>query len=346
MTSLPLKESVQLNCNISDAIHATRYSLCVYLLKMREYFRWERGYCFGDSLPKEELTQWMSDRERLWDDLEDKSYQALPLNNKTFDPFEDQSINEILTPQGLVYSGGIGQRGTAHFFLATLENKFELEGYPVWIATTEQARDLTAPPAMSTREVIFIRRESLKRMLWERLTEWQWHQLPGMMEKALSFYDFNNALEDALEEMSECELTALVLHEIGEMHASAELGSDWHEMLGQMARSRSELIVRTVKDILADMLTTLPKLIKKDARPSLYFYFANQSPLCKHLFPSLGQAAQEWDKSGDSGPLLSLVERARTHWLACGKQILVHFKKNRTQDFSQDIEKIALSQVL
>ena len=48
----PLLSAVQRNCHISDARHAGDYTLCIYLLKMREYFRWERRYSFKDKLPE------------------------------------------------------------------------------------------------------------------------------------------------------------------------------------------------------------------------------------------------------------------------------------------------------
>ncbi len=39
--------AVQMNCHIADARHATDLSLCIYLLQMREFFRWEQGLEFG-----------------------------------------------------------------------------------------------------------------------------------------------------------------------------------------------------------------------------------------------------------------------------------------------------------
>ena len=64
-----LCETVQKNCNISDACHAANYTLCVYLLKMREYFRWENGYSYNDVLPKEDVGNWVQERENLWESL-------------------------------------------------------------------------------------------------------------------------------------------------------------------------------------------------------------------------------------------------------------------------------------
>jgi len=38
-----LQATVQRNCHISDARHAGQHSLCIFLLKMREYYRRESG---------------------------------------------------------------------------------------------------------------------------------------------------------------------------------------------------------------------------------------------------------------------------------------------------------------
>ncbi|HSP01523.1 MAG TPA: hypothetical protein VLN90_08695, partial [Thioalkalivibrio sp.] len=35
-----LRQSVQRNCDIADARHAGNDTLCTYLLKMREFYRW------------------------------------------------------------------------------------------------------------------------------------------------------------------------------------------------------------------------------------------------------------------------------------------------------------------
>ena len=60
-----LAKTVQRNCDISDARHARDYSLCVYLLKMREYFRWEQGYRLTEDLPRDELGNWVVARAPL-----------------------------------------------------------------------------------------------------------------------------------------------------------------------------------------------------------------------------------------------------------------------------------------
>ncbi|MEO8677345.1 MAG: hypothetical protein ABI569_17355, partial [Casimicrobiaceae bacterium] len=56
MRNLPrLTSAVQHNCDISDARFAGDYGLCTFLLKMREYYRWENELPFAHALPKDEL---------------------------------------------------------------------------------------------------------------------------------------------------------------------------------------------------------------------------------------------------------------------------------------------------
>ena len=329
-----LCETVQYNCNISDAHHASDYTLCIYLLKMREYFRWEKNYRFSDTLPQSEVTQWLTEREKLWDDLEDKDYLPLSIQNQEIDPFDAKTINQFLLPHGYVYSAGIGPKAATHFFMAELAHQEVHQGYSVLIANQECARDIAALPAMCINEKIFVRRESLKRMLWEILNEWRWRQAPGLLEKAFSYYDFETDLETALEKMCDVETQTLIMHEIGELKAGAEInrlhsGSlRWHDMLTSMPRSRAEISVRAIKDHLADTLYTLPKLIEQQRIPSLYFYLARLPPLHKQIFPALYQAAEKWQENNHLGELEKLIHLAQQHWLSTALAVLKLFEES------------------
>ena len=220
----PLCETVQKNCDISDAHHAANYTLCVYLLKMREYYRWENGFSYNDELPKDDVGNWVQERENLWEEIEDQSYLPLEIDGKKYDPFDTESINNALAPKGYVYSGGIGLHSAPHFFLAKLEEKEIYNDFTMYVSAYECARDLTAPPAMTLGKNVFIRREALRRYLWEKFTEWQWHKYENAMSRSLSFYDFENDIDQALDQMTDNELEAVTLHEIGEFVASQELG--------------------------------------------------------------------------------------------------------------------------
>ena len=331
----PLCETVQKNCDISDAHHAANYTLCVYLLKMREYYRWENGFSYNDILPKEDVGNWVQERESLWEEIEDQAYLPLEIDGKEYDPFDTENINIVLAPKGYVYSGGVGLRAAPHFFLAKLEEKEDYNDFTMYVSADECARDLTAPPAMTQGKNVFIRREALRRYLWEKFTEWQWHKYENAMSRALAFYDFENDVDQALEKMTNNELEAVTLHEIGEFIATQKLGEQWREMIVSLPRSRAEFLARAVKDLLADCLSTLPGLIKNQNSASLHFYAANLVAMRKELFPSFHAAYQVWADTEDAQPLITLVEKGAQHWTTLAKQMLNLYEEDNYLDLDE-----------
>jgi len=331
----PLCETVQKNCDISDAHHAANYTLCVYLLKMREYYRWENGFSYNDVLSKDDLGNWVQERESLWEEIEDQSFSLLEIDGKKYDPFDTENINKALAPKGYVYSGGVGLRSAPHFFLARLKEKEVYEDFTMYVSTDECARDLTAPPAMTQGKNIYVRREALRRYLWEKFTEWQWHKYENAMSRALSFYDFENDIDQSLEKMTENELEAVTLHEIGEFSASQQLGSQWKEMVSSLPRSRAEFLARAVKDLLADCLSTLPGLIENYNPASLHFYAANLVAVRKELFPSFHPAYQIWVDTEDLKPLKALIARGVTHWATLATEMLSLYQENSEIDLEK-----------
>jgi hypothetical protein len=313
---------VRTNCHISDAVHATDYTLCVYLLKMREYYRWEHGIPLNDSIPQEALSSWLTGREALWNTLEGKPFESIPLSRQLLDPFDAISINKILNAMGYVYSSGLGRNMKPHFFLGSLEQRREHDGYTLYISGKEYARDLASPPAMSLGRTIFVRRESLRRMLWEKIEEWRWNRPVNAMQRAIDCYDFDTAPEDALEQMTDRETRSLLLHEIGEVMAGEQLGSGWEELLSEMPHCKAELMMRAVRDHLADALSTLPGLLDEKEPASLHFYFANLTSLRKMLFPSLLDAYSHWEQTGKPDRLAQLTEAGRSHWMSLAQEIV------------------------
>ena len=160
-----LSETVQHNCHIADARHAGDYTLCVYLLKMREMYRWEQQESFNTTLTTDDVGDWLTDREGLWDDVEDLEYKPLVIDGIEYDPFDNEAINILMKNKGLVYNAGLGIRCRPHFFLAELEEYIEDGEQAIIIAGSEYARDMAAPPAMVQQDRIYIRRQSLRRML-------------------------------------------------------------------------------------------------------------------------------------------------------------------------------------
>jgi hypothetical protein len=325
-----LINDVQLNCHISDARHAGNYTLCVYLLKMREFYRWEHQQTFSDQLSKDDIGAWLSEREFLWQQLEDENYNSIRVRDEEHDPFDSHLINQALIDKNLVYSGGYGVKNKPHFFLAELENKHHIDDYCIYISGRELARDLTSPPAMSHNNVIYIRRESFKRLIWERIDEWRWNKPENAMARAIRCYDFDNDLENALSSMTDNELDAAVLHEIGEIQAGKNL-TGWQQMISDITFTPAEIMARAVRDHYADTLHTLPTLIENDNHASIHFYFANLTNMRKHIFPSLMDAYNRWCDSHDIDTIEQVISASLDHWHNIAGQMLALHQQDAEQ---------------
>ena len=326
----PLCERVQANCDIADARHAGALTMCVYLLKMREYFRWEMGLDFTASLPSDAVGRWIQEREERWEELGEESYRPVSIRGREYDPFDTEGINEALLPEGYVYSAGLGLHKVPHFFLGRLLGEQGQGDYRIYEAREECARDLAAPPAMTLGQTIFVRRESLRRMLWERLQEWRWNRQENALGEALRCYPFDEDLESALDAMTECEARTLILHEIGEIEVGRELGEDWHELLHALPRGMAELGLRAVRDHWADCQVTLPALLEDGNRAALLFYRAGLTAMRRQLFPELVEAFDHWRDEHDESVLLKTVDRGRAHWGETAKRLLHAGSRSRT----------------
>lgn len=326
-----LIDTVQKNCTIADARHARDMTMCTFLLEMREYYRWEMEIPYGARLPKDELGDWLNARESLWNAVEEEDFAPLPLSESGVDPFEANDINRTLIPMGLVYSSGLGRFRKPHFVLAELKRAELRDGVQVLVAGCEYARDLIAPPAAMRDGAIFLRMDAVRRLLWNRYEEWQWKEKDTALGRAFAYYGFEHDIDRGLDRMAESESEAMILHEIGEARAEALLGDDWNAMLGDLSSRHAELLVRAVRDHLADCLVTLPTLFERETTGSLHFYLANLSGLRRALFPALPQAYETWLNDRDLDKLSSLVASAKTHWLDVARQLAATYRDDPTQ---------------
>jgi hypothetical protein len=327
---LPTLNAVRTNCQIADAQHATDYTLCIYLMKMREYYRWEHNIPFNEKLPQQALTDWLNERENHWASVQENEFEQVPVQNRQHDPFDAKTINHALNELGYVYSSGYGRNMKPMFFLGALESTEKHSDYTLVISGREYARDLASPPAMSQGKTIFVRRESLRRMCWEKVEEWRWNQPANAMKNALGCYDFDNAVDESLNAMTDNELQSALLHEIGEVMAGERLGSEWETMLASLPHSKAEIMVRAVRDHLADALSTLPGLLENVNTASLHFYIGNMTNMRKELFPKLLAAYETWTVTGNTQALEQAAVLSATHWQMLTEKILsLHQQQGR-----------------
>jgi hypothetical protein len=323
MRNLPqLASVVQRNCDISDARHAGDYGLCTFLLKMREYYRWENELPFARALPRDELGDWLRARERAWERIEADRFAPLPLARGELDPFDAAGANRELLPQGCVYGAGYGRMRKPVFFLGRLLREEERAGITIRISSCEYARELAAPPAMLQGRTIYVRLESVRRYLWEKIEEWQWRKQGGAMAIALASYDFVADTEAALQRMADNEMETMILHELGEAMAGERLGEGWDEMALSVQGTRGEAVARAVRDLLADCLSTLPVLLERANLPALHFYFATFDAPRRQLYPELLDAYEEFLRNSALDPLWRAVREGKERWLESARRLL------------------------
>lgn len=338
-----IAENVQRNCHIADARHGADYGLCSYLMKMREFYRWEMDFSYTQHLDKDALGEWLMEREIYWQSLEDEDYAPIHISGKEYDPFDTDEINQALSDASinLAYSAGMLNASRPDFYLGELKQRDDLPGgYTLWTTGRELARCLSAPPGMAQDKRIFLRQESLRRYLWERYETWRWHRPDNAYKRALDAYPFEENVDAALDAMTENESQMVREHEIGECIAGEQLGSDWNHMLVALAHTPAELMARAVRDNYADCMRTLPALLNESKDASMHAFVGNMSPMRKKIFPAIIEAYDSWWELGDPAPLSVVAEEGAKHWLKTAELMLQLYRGNQAHPVEQVTELI------
>lgn len=325
-----LVDTVQTNCDIADARSAGEMPLCIYLLQLREFYRWERDLPFGAALPRARLGTWIAEREAAWEALAGREIAVLPCAGGEVDAFDVDAVNRTLAASGWHYGAGMAGPGRPIFFVAeaVATGPAEIDGERVEVAVCgrEFARSLVSPPALLTAGgTIVLRRAALARALWERFEAHGLHPGHGPFaalaaERGLGdAADFNAALARLLDELS----PVLLLHEVGERRAGRTLGPRWSELRLALADDRrAELRLRALRDLLADLGTTLPALLADGAPLPLHFWFSGFEGHREALLPGLPRAYAAW-RDGDGGRALRrTAAAARAHFEALAAELL------------------------
>ncbi|MFH1025873.1 MAG: hypothetical protein V1764_04265 [Nitrospirota bacterium] len=302
-----LASRIKRNCNISDAHYWGLYSLCGLLLRLRELYRIEKGINPWEKILQKDIGEWISDRESLWRELEDKEYEPISVNGNVYSPFEVERINAELEKEGLVYGAGFGVHMKPSFFIADILSKENVDGYDVYIAGNEYARDLSDHPAMLQDRAIFARVAPTRLLLWARFEEMRWRGLQGALAFAFSKYGItpeeepSEHIDRKIVEIARSEVETYIYHELGEAFEGKKIGDEWKTFLMHLSYGRAELFSRAVKDILSDTSENgmLRYIIKNQKEGSLGFYIVFLSGLRKVIFPEILDAFKLFVETGD-----------------------------------------------
>lgn len=314
---------VKRNCDISDAKYWGNYTICIFLLGLRELYRLENGIRPWEDVNKKAILDWISDREKLWSELEAQDFIPIEIENIRYAPFDNESINAKLLPYAILYGGGYGQRMKPSFFLAEIYKKDVIEGYELYIAGKEYVRDMIVYPAMLQDGKIIIRKDVILLLLWDRFDEMRSLRFKGPLTLAFDFYGVSpdeqpsEALNTKLVRIAESETESYIYHEIGEMFEGARFGGQWKDFLFSISNSRTELMARGIKDLLADTSENgmLRHLIDLRQTGSLAFYVASLRGYRKLLFKEISKAFENFVETEDWNE----IEKART---SCYKKVI------------------------
>jgi hypothetical protein len=323
---LALVETVQRNCDFSDAFYAQDMSLCAYLLDMREQYRWAHGMAFGEPIPREQVSHWITSLEARWDTLRaddvqraSRGYVPLP-GTPEIHAFEQELANSWLAPSGLVYGAGLGRMGRPIFFLGECVRREMREGLSILVTDRELARGMTAPPAVSRDATVLVRLDAMRRWLWVKGEEWGERRPDNPVARAVAGRRGDEAFA-AIDRLARKECESLILHEVGEHRAGELLGEDWEDMLDDLHSNRkAEFFARAVRDLLADCLVTLPTLVERGEGESIEFWFANLEGMRRDLSPAL--LAAHTERGADLVKLKETAKDGVAHWKKAGKRLI------------------------
>ncbi len=296
-----LTHQVVHNCRISDARHAGLYSVCGLALRLRDLFKWEHGLKPWEERESAEVLEWIGNREALWETLEGIEYSNIRISGMSFDPFDVDEINKALIPCGFYYGAGYMHSMKPSFFLAEIENYRRVDGHTVYFFGRELARDLTTIPAMAYNGAILIRQASAQAFLWDKIL---FVNKSGKtaLRFALASYGLKDhspkTIQTNLPRIAAAEVDTYIYHELGEIKDRVFDRRTWQEMISTFPHTPVEILLRSVKDLLADTNAwgRLRYIVKKRRTASLAFYVAFYDGLLKVLFPELKDAFMEFVK--------------------------------------------------
>lgn len=327
--------NAQFNADLADARFAQSASLCIYLLDMREYFRWKKGFGLDQTLKKDELGPWIARKEDAWEQLRDQyaehgGYRPLEARQGD-DPFNTEGLSVPLTDARLVYGAGVGRFGRPLFFLAEQLRSETRGDLQVLVSGRELARGSTSPPAMSRDRQILVRRDALVRWLWTRFEEWRHHPRDNGFAVAWHCFDSVHgpvAHPDpaaVVEAIADQEIESLILHEIGERRADARLGDVWQDMVDDIEDRKIELFVRALRDLLADCSYTLPMQFERGATASWNLWFGLLDGMRLKLAPGLAEFYR--GSAGErSASLEHYVDESSRHWQSACLQAIERWR--------------------
>ncbi len=349
MTDLnDLISQVRRNCIISDARYWGDYTICNLLLGLKEQYKFENKIMPWEDVKKEAILSWIAEREKLWAELEGEDFIQLNIRGKDYSAFDGESINNILITQNIFYGAGYGRRLKPSFFLAELNYRGVREGCSLYITGKELSRDMAAYPAMLQDEKIIIRSEVILLLIWDKFYELQSNKFKSSLSFAFNYYGIrpdeepSEALHEKFRGILSSEIESYVYHEVGEFFEGKKLGGQWKDFLSSVSNCKAELMVRGIKDLLADTSEKgmLRYIIAQRNAGALAFYVSSLRGYRKSIFKEMPEAFQKFSEKEN----WEEIERAKDNCYKrltnyAGSMLAIYGKEPETARLIGRIEK-------
>ena len=298
-----LTEQVRRNCDLSDARFAGHYSICGLALRLRDLYKWEKQLAPWEEHDPAEILAWIDRKERLWENLQNLDFEPIDIGGRVFDPFDVKGINAQLAAQDLFYGAGYAQSLKPSFVLGRIDARLGHNGLVVLHLGSELARDLLTLPALSQDNAVVLRKEAARLFVWDQIFYITPSRRP-YLAFALHHAGIKNAEPANLQGNFAALLEELhgvfVQHEIGERCDTVFDTDLWRAMIAAFPHSPVELLLRAVKDALADSGPhgPLPKIVAQRDAVSLGFYLVFHDGLGRQLFPQFRRVFDDFARTG------------------------------------------------
>jgi hypothetical protein len=351
-----VSSQIKTNCNISDAKYWGSYSLCGLLLRLRELYRVEKGLKPWERILQKDVSEWISERETLWRDIEGGDFEDIAVNGYVYSPFEVEKINAVLHKTGLLYGAGYGLYMKPIFFVTDIISHEKIDGFDVYISGNEYARDLSDYPAMLQGNVVIARLDLTRLLLWNRFEELKNKKTKCKLSFAFSQYgitqgnEINEEMYNGIARIARSEAETYIYHELGEAYEGRKLGEEWKAFLSNLPHSQAEVFARAVKDILSDTAEKgmLGYIIENRKAGSLGFYNVFLNGFRKIIFPEMAGAFREFTETGDWGVICKAGKSGYKNAAEYAERLLSIYQKHKTQpeQVSRHIEEEVLKEIM
>ncbi|RJQ43185.1 MAG: hypothetical protein C4538_12385, partial [Nitrospiraceae bacterium] len=176
-----IASQVKHNCNISDVQYWGYYTPCGLLLRMRDLYKIETGLKPWDKVEHKKISEWIGDREKLWEEITDLDFQKIEISGREYDPYDVSGINSVINRHGFLYGAGYGNLMKPVFLLAAISGQDTNSRYRVYITGKEMARCLSTSPAMASGNRIIVRHDSIELFFWDKFEEMKARKCSGAL---------------------------------------------------------------------------------------------------------------------------------------------------------------------